>query len=1026
MWLAMACVVFFLAGIVTGHAREIDFATEVRPILSDKCFLCHGPAEASREADLRLDLEESASEDRGGYAAIVPGDADASEAIQRIIADDESLLMPPPESGKSLTAEEIKTLKAWVREGAGWSDHWAFVTPQRPGIPTVPSDSPRGWSENPIDAFVLKLLSDVGRKPSSAAPAATRLRRLHFDLVGLPPTLAEREAFLDDTSYDAYVAHVDSLLASPHYGERWGRHWLDAARYSDSDGYEKDMRRDNWFYRDWVIDAVNADMPYDDFVIAQIAGDLLPDAGQAERIATGFLRNSMVNEEGGADPEQFRIEGLFDRMDAIGKAVLGLTTQCAQCHTHKYDPLTHHDYFGLFAYLNSDNEAIIAAYTLEEQRTIDSLRADVDAIESELKRSMPDWRSELIAWAEQRRESVDPWTVLTAERATFTGQKFAFLPDGSILSQSYAPARESEGFFIEPPAGVVHAIRLELLNHPDLPRGGPGRSIYGTNALSEFTVELVEPNGNAKPVAIASATADLNVGERPIGVPFVKELGTDERTVGPIALAIDGDAATAWTTLCDPADRNQPRKAVFVLAEPLEVAEGMRLRLTLKQEHGGFVGNQKNNSVAGRFRFSVTPRENVVADAFPARVRSLVQRGVAEWGDDEWTTVFSYWRSTHPEWREANEQIAALRADFPEGTNQYVIAQRATPRVTRRMDRGDFLSPDELVEPHTPGFLHTASDDLPPNRLGLATWLVDRRSPTTARAIVNRVWQAYFGIGLVETAEDLGSQAPPPSHPKLLDWLAVEFMDSGWSLKRLHRLIVTSATYQQHSKQVATAAETDSYNRLLWRGPRGRVDAEVVRDAALAASGLLDRTLGGPSVYPPAPKFLFLPPSSYGVKPWKIAAGDANYRRSLYVQAYRSSPYPPLQLFDAPNGESSCVRRTRSNTPLQALTLLNEQQFVTCSRSLAERLTADPDASDQDRITTCYRLLLTRDPQAEEIDIVQAFLNECRARLAAGELDPAKIIGESPEGSGENREELAAWTLTARCLLNLDETITKQ
>ena len=1006
-------------------AAEIDFSRDVLPILSDACYKCHGPDDGSREAELRLDDEQSSKQDRGGYAVVQAGAADESELIRRVLSDDNTEVMPPLDSGKSLTPEQQDVLRRWIDQGAEWATHWAFVAPVRPAVPALPDESPEGWPKNPIDAFVLKKINDAGLTPSAVASRETLLRRLHLDLTGLPPTLKERQSFLNDSRPDSYHRLVERLLASPHYGERWGRHWLDAARYSDSDGFEKDMRRTNWFYRDWVIDAISSDKPYDEFIIEQIAGDLLPGAGQDEIVATGFLRNSMVNEEGGADPEQFRVEGLFDRMDAIGKAILGLTSQCAQCHSHKYDPLTHEDYFGLFAYLNNSNESTIAVYTPDEQQTIQSIRSQISQREEMLRESLPTWREDLAHWTEDNRQPPTEWTALRVERENYTGQKFAFLEDGSILSQSYSPPRATNSFLTESPPERITAVRLELLTHPDLPRGGPGRSIYGTNALTEFELAYVDADGKQHQAKIASATANIHVAHRGLGEPFIDDRkGPEDRVVGPIEYAIDGDDKTAWTTEGKVATRNQPRNAVFVLSGP--IVQAQKLFVRLNQNHGGKFGDQRHSNIAGRFRFSATDAPQAFADPLPAVVREIVSRNVENWDNKDWNMAFSYWRTTRPEWSSTNAQIDQLLAEYPAGTNQYVISERngANRRITHRMDRGNFLSPAETIEPHTPKFLHAHSAGAPANRLALGRWLVDRQSPTTARALVNRVWQAYFGTAIVETTEDLGAQSPPASHPELLDWLAVELMDSGWSLKHLHRLIVTSATYQQVSAASGTKQQADPYNRLLARGPRVRVQAEIVRDIALAASGLLDPSVGGPSIYPPAPRFLFLPPASYGEKQWNTSDGAEGYRRSLYVQAYRSVPYPPMQVFDAPNGNASCVRRSRSNTPLQALTLLNEPQFVECAQAMARRL-LDVDG-EQERIATAYELLLSRKPTDSEIATVSAFLENCRRQLQAGQLDALAVAGLPDDAEPERSQDLAVWTLVSRCLLNLDETITKQ
>lgn len=1016
--LALLSVMLDALAVRAAAEAPLDFARDVRPILSDKCFLCHGPDEGSRSTDLRLDQRDSVFADLGGYAAVTPGDAEASELVRRIESDDEFEQMPPPDSGRSLTAAEIATLRRWVEEGAKWSGHWAFTKPERPSVPEVAADTPAEWRANPIDAFVLKRLNEAGMKPSERADRETLLRRVTLDLTGLPPTLAEREAFLADDEPDAYERAVERLLASPHYGEHWGLKWLDAARYSDSDGYEKDKRRPNWFYRDWVVDAINADKPYDEFIVEQIAGDLLPNAGQDERVATGFLRNSMVNEEGGVDPEQFRVEGLFDRMDAIGKAMLGVTTQCAQCHTHKFDPLTHHDYFGLYAYLNNVHEATIAVYSDAEQREIERIEAEVQALEEELKAAAPDWRSRLTAWAKKTRGDEVAWQAVKVERENFTGEKFSYLDDLSVLSQGMTGTQLTADMAGKPAPGRYAAVQVEFLTHPSLPRGGPGRSIYGTHALTEFRCFYTSPSGERTQLKIASATSDRELPEQAMEYPFVdttKE--TDPRRVGPIAYAIDDDLNTAWHTKSGPADRNRDCKAVFVLAEPIEVEEGGVLTFRLKQDHGGWNTNDTQTNMAGRFRFSITETPAPAADPLPRPVREIVSRDEASWSEKDVAELFRYWRTTRPEWKDSSERIAALLAEYPEGVNQCVVIERDEPRVTHLLERGDFLKAGDVVEPHTPAFLHPHPADAPPTRLGLARWMTSRESPTTARTFVNRVWQAYFGTGIVETPEDLGSQAPAPSHPELLDWLAVEFMDSGWRLKPLHRLIVSSAAYQQSSRVTDEHRERDPNNRWLARAPRLRIDAEAVRDMALATSGLLDPRVGGPTVYPLTPMFLLEAPASYGKKPWELSEGGDRYRRSLYVQKYRTSVHPPLQMFDAPSGAVSCVRRNRSNTPLQALTLLNEEQFVECSRMMAKRVMAASE-SDSGRIENAFLLCVGRQPRADETRVVMEYLQTVRSGIDSGAIDAAAIADADAE--------TAAWMLVARCVLNLDETITRQ
>ncbi len=940
-----------------------DFESEVWPVFQRSCLMCHGPK--SQMAGLRLDSKQLAGR------TIQPGNAAGSSLYQRITGAGEQARMPM--GMKPLAPGEIAKIKEWIDAGAAWpahldsradvKKHWAYVPPRK-------TNPPRPG--HPVDAFVRAKLERENLKPAPPADRVTLLRRLSLDLIGLPPTPEEVDRFVADRAPDAYRKQVERLLASPHYGERWARWWLDAARYADSDGYEKDKQRNVWFYRDWVIQALNRDLPYNQFLTEQLAGDLLPNATQDQRVATGFLRNSMINEEGGVDPEQFRMEAMFDRMDAMGKAMLGVTIQCAQCHNHKFDPLTQEEYYRLFAFLNNSSEGSIAVYTPAEQQKRAEVLGKIRAIEDELKHRTPDWQARFTAWQSAQKTAQPAWRVVqpAVDDISTGGQRYLPLEDGSLLAAGYAPTKHTVKLTL--PGGSARSFRLELLNHPDLPFTGPGRSPKGTAALTEFEVEYI-PAGAEKPLKakVASASADLNLAERELD-PIYDDKSKKRRVTGPIDFAIDGKVETAWGIDAGPVLRNQPRTAVFVLAEPITNAKSIVVHLS--QRHGGWNSDDNQSHNLGRFRLSV-------ADAEAAAQPEL---------------SFAAFRATVAGWKQANEEITRLWAQHPEGTSQLVLAERDRMRSTHLLLRGDFLKPGKVVEPGTPAFLNPWPESAPRNRLGLAQWLSDRNAPTTARSLVNRVWQAYFGTGLVASSEDLGKQSETPSHPELLDWLAADFMEKSWSLKALHRTIVLSATYQQSSKVTPEMHERDPDNRLLARGPRFRVDAEIVRDIALAASGLLDGTVGGPSVYPPAPSFLFEPPASYGPKNWHEAKDASRYRRALYTFRYRSVPYPVLQNFDAPNGDMACVRRARSNTPLQALTTLNEPLFLEAAQALGERA-RKAAGSDRDRLAYVFRLCVARRPEAAEL----AALEQFHARH-------------------QN------WTATARVILNLDETITKE
>ncbi|NOY43432.1 MAG: DUF1553 domain-containing protein [Planctomycetes bacterium] len=1029
-WIGLLSWAIVLLVPISGRTDEVDFNREVRPILSKACFHCHGPDAENREADLRLDTEEGLL---GEHAAIVPGKPEDSSVMARITSSDPDERMPPADSGEALSSEEVALIQRWIEAGAKWSQHWAFVPPRRPELPTTADPS---WNRNPIDAFVQKQLEESSLRPSPEVDRTTLLRRLSLDLIGLPPTPSEVDAFLADQKEGAYQRQVNRLLASPHYGEHWGKLWLDAARYADSDGFEKDLPRNVWFYRDWVIHSLNADLPYDQFIIDQIAGDLLPNATQDQRVATGFLRNSMVNEEGGIDPEQFRMEAMFDRMDAVGTGILGLTVRCSQCHSHKFDPITQKAYYQMFAFLNNCNESQIAVYGPEQQQQRDDVLKAVRQKENELQQAHPDWAEQMAQWEKETLEQPQPEWVsaeLEFDDTSAGGQKFILQADGSYLASGYSPIKSRPRMLVKTDLAQVTAIRYEVLPDPNLPLGGPGRSLSGTFALTEFEVVTSPANDITKQtkIDIAQATADYSQSKMPLEEAY-DDNSKKDRFTGPIEMAIDRDGTTAWGINSGPGRRNQARKAVFNLAKPIELTSDTHLSIYLSHRHGGSNGNERQANGVGRFRISLTADPNATADPLPLEVRNILSVPGNERTEQQRQQVFSYWRTTVSEWQKQNQQIEELWKQHPEGTSQLVVSERTERRKTYLLERGDFLSRRDEVSAGVPDFMNALSGEGVPPRLAFAKWLVARDSPTTARAIANRVWQAYFGIGIVRTTSDLGSQGEPPSHLHLLDWLAVELMDHGWSLKHLHRQIVNSATYRQSSDVSEELASRDPDNRLLARGPRFRVRAETVRDIALHASGLINLTIGGPSVYPPSPEILYKPPISYGTKSWKYRANDDSYRRAMYTFMFRSVPYPTLETFDAPKGESACVRRSRSNTPLQALTILNEPLFMECAKALALLAVREGGEDDNQRLTFAFRQCVARLPTAAESKILLGLLQRHTKRFAQQEeveswklavVDPT----QTPElPAGTTPAELAAWTAVSRVLLNLDETICKE
>lgn len=1050
--LSLAVALGFIAGVLylqinglsvnaqqENVTAKVDFVRDIQPIFQTACAKCHFGEKVKGE--LHLDSRPMAL--KGGLSGqvIIPGNSKDSRLIHRLLGLNDEKRMPL--NANPLTPEQIDLIHRWIDQGAIWPEsasveskarkHWAFIAPVRPALPQV---SHQTWVRNPIDSFILARLEKENLTPSPETDKITLLRRLSLDLIGLPPTPEEVDAFLKDTSRTAYEKQVERLLSSPHYGEKWGRHWLDAARYSDSDGYEKDKMRSVWFYRDWVINALNQDKPYDRFIIEQIAGDLLPNATQDQIVATGFLRNSMINEEGGVDPEQFRMEAMFDRMDAIGKSVLGLTIQCAQCHNHKFDPIKQEEYYQMMSFLNNSHEANIPVYTPAEQMKRANIFTQTREIEAMLQERVPDWPSRMQAWEEQVRKDQPEWIVVKPEVDDIStgGQKYLPLQDGSFLAAGYAPTKHRVKLTARTDVQNITAFRLELLNDPNLPLNGPGRSIKGTGALTEFDVTAApanEPN-KVSIVKLVKATADYNQPERELESIF-DDKTKRRRITGPIGFAIDGKDETAWGIDAGPGLRNVPRKAVFLAETPVIKEGGTILTFYLKQNHGGWNSDDNQNNNLGRIRLSITTSPNATADPLPANVREILSIPREKRTKAQTETVFSYWRTTVPEWQAENNRIAALWAEYPEGSSQLVLNERDDRRETHLLKRGDFLKPDRTVMPGVPAFLNPlpVTNGKPANRLTFAKWLVDRSSPTTARAIVNRIWQAYFGTGLVATSEDFGKQSEAPSHPELLDWLAVEFMDKGWSLKNVHRLIANSATYRQSSHVTKELYERDPYNRLLARGPRQRVDGEIVRDIALAASGLLNPKVGGPSVFPPSPEFLYQPPVSYGPKNWYEEKGEDRYRRALYTFRYRSVPYPVLQTFDVPNADISCVRRARSNTPLQALTTLNETLFIEAARALALKTLKEGGATDTARLNYMFRHVLSRMPKQAESTELLNLMKAQRQRFVAGELNPWNLATNDPDKpfllpAGVTMEQVAAWTVISRVLLNLDETITKE
>jgi len=993
-------------------SQKIDFVKDIQPIFAENCYACHGPKR--QESQVRWDNKEIALQGGERGADIIPGDSAKSRLIHLVGGLDPDLIMP--QKGTPLTAAQVGLLRAWIDQGAPWPDsastkvanprnHWAFKPPVRTAIPHVKD---KKWPRNPIDYFVLARLEAKKLAPSPEADRPTLIRRVSLDLTGLPPTLAEIQRFVADRSPSAYDKVVERLLASPHYGECWARHWLDAARYADSNGYEKDLARSIYPYRDWVIDAYNNNMPFDQFAINQLAGDLLPNSTLNEKIATGFLRNSMLNEEGGVDPEQFRIESIIERMDVMGKAFLGLTVNCCQCHNHKYDPISQKEYYRLFAFLNNDDEPEMEVPNKYEEPERDAIRHNIAAMEDDLLTKYPDTQKRMAAWEDEMKALPRDWIIL--EPVTYygsVGAKFDKLDDQSLLAAGSNPPFSVYTITAKTDLTNITGFRLEALTDPNLPASGPGRAPNGNFVLSEFTVEAAPPSPNAKTnvVPLQNPTADFS------------------QPGFPVAAAIDGITTnkTGWATEDLPGRRNVDRQAVFETKTPIGFAGGTTLKFILNQTYGG-------EHTIGRFRLSVTtgPRP-LRADPLSRHARELLSVSSEHRTHEQEHELFGFYRLTDDRFAEANKKIDEEQAKWPKAPTTLVLKARAEPRQTHIFKRGDWQKLGALVTPGVPAILNPPPKNAPLNRLTLAQWLVDPKNPTVARVIVNRIWQEYFGRGIVATSEDFGTQGDPPTHPQLLDWLAVEFVDSGWNVKHIQRLIAESATYRQSSVVTPKLWELDQYNEFLARGPRVRVDSEIIRDIALSASGLLNGKIGGPSVYPPIPEGVMA--LGYGAPmPWENKNKADNYRRGMYTFEKRSVPYPALQVFDAPTGESPCPRRIRSNTPLQALTTLNDPVYVEAAQALAMRVWKEGGKDDRSRINYAFELCTGRKPRHNEVETIDALLHDSENLFEDQTTRAVRVASPDVKNPPPdvNLHKVAAWTMVSRVLLNMDETITKE
>lgn len=1007
--------------------QKISFNRDVRNILSDKCFQCHGPDPDTLEADLRLDSFEGATAIRSGFdrPAIVPGDANASALIERITTHDRDDIMPPPETKKQVSPAEIEIFREWIDQGAVYESHWSFLPIEKPQPPTIASaDSVK----NPIDNFIRARQEKAGISPAPEADAHTLVRRLHLDLTGLLPDQKTVEQFVALHAMDPDTAvnvMTDRLLNSPHHAERWARHWLDQARYADSNGYTIDGERTMWPYRDWVIRAIGDDMPFDRFTTEQIAGDLLPDPTKAQLVASAFHRNTLINQEGGTDPEQFRDEEVTDRVNTTGAVWLGLTLGCSQCHTHKFDPLTHREYYEMFAFFNSTEDVNNTGPTVEvaegELFLFDSapeLVGQLDAATEKLAAlDNAKAKSERqVVWEKQRlaensTTTSAAWTALQAEHfGAEGGAPLAVLEDGSILAgtgetnevyrvayQLPAPADKEGG---NAQASEIAAFRLRVLPDDSLPSKGPGLAGNGNFVLTHF---------------------EIWQGERQL---LVDRVQADHSQPGhEVGRLIDGDDQTGWAINVGKGSvagvkMNAAHEAHFILAEPAAVAPGQALRVVLRH-------NSSSNANYNVGRFAVDASPTAPAALQQDQLLTALRTEADKRDDAQKAAVTAAFTTGDIERKKAAADIAAIKRQLGYGPSAKVMVTRelAKPRETYLHKRGSFLDFDRELGPLSPGVpavlpeLKKADPDpaKPATRLDLAHWLTSQENPLTARVTVNRIWMRYFGTGLVETENDFGTQGSYPTHPELLDWLARRFIEDGWSMRKLHKLIVSSATYRQSSHARPELDDIDPLNLLLARQNRVRFDAEIVRDAALSASGMLTPKIGGRSVNPPQPDGIY---AFTQRKPtWTTDTGPDRYRRAMYTQFYRSAPYPLLTTFDAPDFQSVCTRRPRSNTPLQSLTLANSDALFELAQALGNRLYQLENADAATRIDAAFLWCYARPASESERASVLTFFQNQQQHFEQ-HPDTAKKIGDTPAA--------AAWVTVARALMNTDEFITRE
>lgn len=1025
--LILACLALGLFSLPVSALDRVDFNKEVRPILSENCLTCHGPDNKTREAGIRLDVSDQTMwKGDSGKLAIIPGNPDMSELVRRIVSTDANEVMPPPATGKHLTPKQVETLRQWITEGAEYKGHWAFIAP----VKTVPTPAKTVWGVNGIDQYVLADLEKAGLTPSPEADRITLLRRVTFDLTGLPPTPAEATAFLNDTSPQAYENLIDRLMASPKYGEHMARFWLDIASYGDTHGLHLDNERSIWKYREWVINAFNTNQPYDQFTIEQLAGDLLPNPTIEQKIATGFVRCNVTTSEGGSINEEVRVRYAVDRTERLSTVFLGLTLGCSVCHDHKFDPVSQKEFYSLYSYFNSaadpamdgnrhDTPPTVKVPSPEDTAKIADLDAQIAAKHKAL--------SEILAKVEYT-EPAEPVVTVTGPQefvwiedsapagANLQGDtpwEFVSAPEhpvhsGTKSTRRQAPAATSQHFFTSATALLKVGEGDKLFAFVYLDPKNPPKTV-----MLQFNDGTWEHRAFWGEDAIAFGTGDVpghrRMGDLPKAGEWVR-LEVEAKHVGLNA----GAMLNGWAF-------TQYGGQVY-------------------WDHAGIVTQtpQDGRGFESQIAWEIYDKAQSTSTV-PQPVRDAIKTEADKRNDDQKKLIREYFLTQiYPKTR---EQLSPLKKETDDLTAQrkavddaipvsLVMADEPTVRETFVLIRGEYNKPGDKVDRGTPAILPRFPDGAPNNRLGLAQWLVSPTHPLTSRVTVNRFWQQLFGRGIVKTAEDFGSQGEFPAHPELLDYLAVDFQESGWDVKRLMKQVMMSATYRQSSRVAAGMAERDPENILLARGPRFRMDAEMVRDNALAVAGLLSPRIGGKSVKPYQPDGIWEAVAFQGsnTNSYKRDDGEALYRRSMYTFWKRTSPPPSLMAFDAPSRENCIARRARTNTPLQALVLMNDEQYVEASRQLAQRMMKDGGSDPATRLIYGFQLTTSRSPNEREQSVLLAQFHTHLEHFRANVESAKKLlaIGATPRDESLDPAEQASYTLMGNLLLNLDETMTKE